>query len=442
VHHFWRSRLPWLAGLPDTRFQPFVDYDKRFLTWWGLSLFLFHLGSRRQLDYDLRDEETEVLGNANRLAHTEQDTLPVHKTLNHFLGHVGAAPYARGRRDLLRELIRMKALDDARLQRRFPVALDGTGWLCLTRRHCEHCLEQKQRGRTIYLHQVLEAKLVTPSGMALSMATEFIENPAGPPGRPYASEEERKQDCELKAFARLAPQLRADFPRTPLLITSDSLYGCGPAIQIAKNNGFSYIFTFKPGRTPALWKEFQSLQALCPENTLHVVHPDHTHCRYRWVNGLDYKDSEGRTHRPNALQCEETRDGVTRLFAWITDLPVTRLNVDALATKGGRIRWTIENQGFNTQKNSELNLEHAYSQNLEIAKAYYYLLQIAHILLQLLLFGSLLRRVAQTYGQAPLKLFGALKNIPRRLLEAFRCHGLPDAAFAPQTPLRIHLDTT
>ncbi|HUT34532.1 MAG TPA: hypothetical protein VNE39_13680 [Planctomycetota bacterium] len=431
-----------LKELPDTRFEPFIEYDKRFLFWWGILLFVLELGSRRQLDSDLRDDETEVLGNVNRLARTEQTTLPVHGTLEHFVGHVGSAFYGALRTRMLERPIRMKALDGARLRGRFVVALDGTGWLCLTERHCPHCLEQKQNGKTIYLHQVLEAKLVSPSGLALSMASEFIENPAGNPGTAAKSEEERKQDCELKAFARLAPELRKAYPQLSLCLTSDSLYGCGPALQTAKDHRLSYVFVFKPGRTPALWADFQGLLALAPENTRTVEEPDKTLCVYRWINGLVHEDTQGRTHRLNALQCTVTRDGKTTLFAWMTDLPLNDRTVQDIATKGGRIRAKIENQGFNAQKNSGLNLEHAYSHDLEIAKAYYYMIQIAHTLLQFLVLGSLLARLARDYGKTPVALYGGLKNIPRRLLDCFRYFALPDEAFRPHLAIRVRLDTS
>lgn len=440
--HYWPGLPAVLKELPDTRFEPFITYDKRFLFWWGELLFLLALASRRQLDGDLRDEETEVLGNVNRLARTAQTTLPVHKTLEHFAGHVGSAFYGTLRTRMLDRPIRMKALDGARLRRRFVVALDGTGWLCLTERHCEHCLEHKQGGKTIYMHQVLEAKLVSPSGLALSMASEFIENPAGDAAPTPKSEEERKQDCELKAFARLAPELRNAYPQLPLCITSDSLYGCGPALQIAKDHRLSYIFTFKSGRTPALWADFQGLLKLAPENTLRVEEPDKTLCVYRWINRLDYEDTQGRTHRLNALSCKVTRDGKDTLFAWLTDLPLHSRTVQDIATKGGRIRSKIENQGFNAQKNSGLNLEHAYSHTLEIAKAYYYMLQIAHTLFQFLVFGSLLARLARDYGKTPVGLYGALKNIPRRLLDCFRYAALPDEAFRPPPTMRLRLDTS
>src|SRR5207244_2160270 len=131
-----------------------------------------------------------------------------------------------------------------------------------------------------------------------------------------------------------------------------------------------------------------------------------------------YQDSEGRDFRLNALECTETdADGQEHYFAWVTGLPVTRKTVEAIAQKGGRIRWKIENEGFNRQKNSGLNLEHVYSTDPEKWKVYYLLLQIAFLIVQLLERGSLLRRLAAEWGQNVGQLFGSLKNIAQRLLE-------------------------
>jgi len=441
VRHFFPEFSKWLDELPDSRFEPFITYLKPFLCWWGLLLFVLKLGSRRQLDFDLRDDETEVLDNVNRLAGAEQETLPVHGTLNHFMGHVGADPFAVLRRKMVRRLIRMKALDGCRLRGRFLFAADGTGHLRFQERHCEQCLEQKHEAKTIYMHQVLEVKLVSPSGLALSVGSEFIENPSEFQDATGASEDQRKQDCELKALSRLAPVIKADFPQTPICLTADNLLACGRAIQIATDNAWSYVYTFKPGGMPAVWADFQALLKLAPENTLRITTPDGVKRLYRWVNAMTYQDDQGRTHKFDAIQCEETRDGQTHLFAWITNIPVGAKGVDAIAIQGGRVRWKIENQGFNTQKNSDLNLEHAYSTDPENLKAYYYLLQIAHIILQLLETGSLLQRLARPHGKTALELFGSLKRIARRLLECFRYYRLPDEAYADGTAIRIRLDT-
>ena len=62
-----------------------VIYHRRFLFCWGVLLFCFKLGSRRQLDFELRDLETWVRDNLNRLSGCAQETLPVNKTLTFLL---------------------------------------------------------------------------------------------------------------------------------------------------------------------------------------------------------------------------------------------------------------------------------------------------------------------------------------------------------------------
>jgi hypothetical protein len=148
------------------------------MMWWGLLLFGLKLGSRRQLDFDLREEGSAVLENLNLLADTDLDSLPVHNTLDHYLGHVGPEAIAGLRTRMVRRLIRMKALDHCRMPtKHFPVAIDATGQLTFHTRHCDRCLVRKSGSTTLYMHQVLEAKIVGPDGLAISVATEFIENP-------------------------------------------------------------------------------------------------------------------------------------------------------------------------------------------------------------------------------------------------------------------------
>jgi hypothetical protein len=175
VRHFFPRMNEWLDALPDTRFQPFVTYDRKFLSWWGLLLFVMKLGSRRQLD--LQDLSTEVLSNVNQLASTQQVTLPVHNTLLHFLGHVGPEAFASVILRSNRRLLRMKVFKQDRLEGHYVVATDGTGTLSFTRPHCSCCLTKCYGSTTLYFHPVLEAKLVTDYGFALSRGSEFIENP-------------------------------------------------------------------------------------------------------------------------------------------------------------------------------------------------------------------------------------------------------------------------
>ena len=434
VLHFWPALNRWLAALPDTRFVPMVTYDRRFLCWWGLLLFCCKLGSRRQLDFQLRDPETYILDNVNRLSGCAQQSLPVHKTLSHFLGHVGSAALAWVRTECVRHLIRNKVLDAARFRGRFVIAIDGTGYLRFHQPHCAHCLVHKHGSTVSYLHPVLEAKLVDPRGLALSIGTEFIENPLPHRSRATLSDYEAvKQDCELKACARLAQSLKADFPQTPFCLSGDSLFACGPTLTLCEQNHWSYVLTFKAGRTPSLWQDFQGLLSLSPENRLQCRRSDGTRQCFRWVNDLRYDDDAGRRHTVHALLCQERKDKEPspQTFAWLTDVRLSAANVRTVAEQAGRVRSKIENQGFNLQKNSGLNLEHAYSTQADILKAFYYLLQIAHLFLQMFEMGSLLQHLAQEYSRSPRQLFGSLKNLAQRLLEGFRYALLPEEAFDP-----------
>src|SRR5262245_34059173 len=417
IRHFFPELNAWIDRIPDPRFLPLVIYHKRFLLWWGLSLFLCKLGSRRQLDYQLNTDAPEVLNNLNRLAGTAQSSRPVNRTLDYFLGGLGAAPIAGLRAQMVRRLIRTKALDAARLQGRFLILIDGSGYLVFSARHCDCCLTQRHGEKTLYMHQVLEAKLLGPAGMVVSIASEFIDNrdAAGAPAG--ASRERIKQDCELKALRRLMERLLADFPQLRICLHGDGLYACGEGFQVAKDYSCDYIYTFQPGRLPALWQDFQGLLRLCPERRAEGTTPQGVRQVYRWVDDLPYTDTAGRAWIFSAIHCREIKpDGTESEWSWVTSLKVDRQTVVEVATEGGRERWRAENEGFNTQKNSGLNLEHAYSHTGWAA--YYFLLQIAHLLLQLVEKGSLLRHLAREQGKrAAVELYGSLKNMAQRLLD-------------------------
>lgn len=428
--------------MPDRRNQDAIIYPRRFLAWWGIALYLLQLSSRRQLDYELRDGGPQVLANLNRLAQTEQTTLPVHDTLDYFLGQVELAGWERLRGRMVQRLLRMKALDAARLLGRPVLLIDATGVLCFHRRHCPHCLTQRHGKHTYYMHHVLEAKLLGPGGVVVSLDSEFIENAdaADSQGR---SAEEIKQDCELKALHRLLPRIKKAYPQLCFVLSMDNLYACGPVFALVEELGWSFVVTFKKGRTPTLWREFQTLLPACPENVVRRSWGDGREQQFRWVNRLDYEDSEQRHWRLNALECTETLpNDPSQYFAWLTPLPVGKQTVEKIAQKGGRNRWKIENEGFNRQKNSGLNLEHVYSIDPEKWKSYYLLLQIAFLITQLVERGSLLRRLAAETGRPFWKLFGSLKNVARRLLESVRFTAWDEAWFDPTQKLRLGLDDT
>jgi hypothetical protein len=320
----------------------------------------------------------------------------------------------------------MKALDGGRLMGYFLVVFDGTGQLRFLQPHCPYCLKRTTGGKTYYYHHVLEAKIVTPEGLAISIGTEFIEN-----SDPKAS----KQDCELKAFWRLASRLKKDFPQLRLCLCLDNLYANGPVLALCKKNDWKYFIVFKEGGQPALWQEYETLRDLSEQNRKSHQPCEGCHQTFAWVDDLPYTDSEGRTHQLRAFECREIDGQEEHFFAWLTNFRIGAHNVAALGNRGARCRWKIENQGFNIQKNGGFNLEHAYSIHDPQFKNFYFLMQIAHMILQLIERGSLL-------GQSCQRLFGSLRALADRLKESLRQHAIGAEAFdrAALARLRIRLD--
>lgn len=88
-----------------------------------------------------------------------------------------------------------------------------------------------------WFQYVLETKLATPSGLAISLASKSVVNQTG---RNY-----EKQDCELKALERLAEKIKAFFPRLPVCILADGLYPNSTVFDNCLAYGWKFIITLK-----------------------------------------------------------------------------------------------------------------------------------------------------------------------------------------------------
>lgn len=311
-------------------------------------------------------------------------------TLNYALKGVSPLEISGLRTLVIRSLLRKRCLEDFRLRGQYyPVAVDGTGALVFRDKHCDHCLRKTSNGQTIYYHPVVEAKLVLRNGLALSVGTEFPEN---------ENPDVKKQDCELKAFYRLTKTLKKDFPQTRLCLLLDGLFAGAPVLKLCERNRWAYIITLKEGSLPAVVRDYEALLTLTPEN-VRVVESEGCRQTYRWINDVDFGD-----RTVNVFEChEETAEG-SRHFVWLTSFRIDAANVEELSGQGGRQRWKIENEGFNTQKNGGYGLEHAFSEHNVAQKNFYLLMQIGHIFNQLMEKGNLLReRIRATMGS--LKVF-------------------------------------
>lgn len=221
-----------------------------------------------------------------------------------------------------------------------------------------------------YHCDVLEAKIVLGESLVVSIGSEFIENNGEDVERQKnMGEEERKQDCETKAFQRLAEKLKKAFPRLPIILLADSLYASGPVMETCRGNGWEYIIRYKTGSIPSITEEYENI----PEKgkTGHA----------EFVNDIDYNGK-----KVNMLRFWEEKvekgETVRTEFQWLTSIRLTEGNAEKVA-QAGRKRWKIENEGFNRQKNWQGDITHACSWDERGMKNHYLMVQISDMVKQL-----------------------------------------------------------
>ena len=417
VQHYFGEWDELFRGIKDPRNAAMITYPLPGLLCTGVLMYIFRLGARREINHKLRENgpSREKFG-----AWFDVEEVPHGDTLNYAFKKLKVAEVQEVECKLIERLIRQKVLKRYRLlDMYYRVAIDGTGVLTFKERHCEHCMSKKlSNGETLYYHPVLEAKLVTQNGFAFSLMTEFIEN---------MDPQANKQDCELKAFYRLAARLKERFPRLPICLLMDGLYACGPVFQLCENNDWKYLIVLQDKDLLNVHRSFNTALPHLPENHKKVQ----MGCEkkpivqvYRWANDLTYQDSEQRTHHLSLLECQETTldSANTNKHMWLSNFTLTHHNIDRLGNQGGRLRWKVENEGFNVQKNGGFNLQHPYSQDETAGKVFYIILQIAYLIFQLMEKGSL-------FSNPFPKGVGSLKNIADRILEAWRNLRLPPSAF-------------
>jgi hypothetical protein len=344
----------------------------------AVAMFIFKAQSRNAVNNDRR-HSSEFKSNFEKLFNAG---LPHLDTVQDFFETLPPAELEKIKTELIKRLIEKKVFYRYKIFGHYMVTVDATVAVsCDTDRFGCGLQRVSKNGEITYLYPVLEAKLVTETGLCISLATEWIINDNN---KPYD-----KQDCELKAFKRLAEKLKKAFPRLPICLLADALYANDPMMGICEENEWKYIVTLKEGSLPALQDCLRD-DPPTHRNSL-VYHPRRAVKntmivqQFYWVEDLLHKK-----HTLHYLQCKETISNekinktVTKNFVRITNLPTGKATVKNLS-KAGRLRWKIENEGFNEEKNNGYAMEHLYSRDsFNALQNYYQSMLIAHLLNQLL----------------------------------------------------------
>lgn len=307
--------------------------------------------------------------------------------------------------DVFRHLQRSKVLEQFRFHKGcFLLCLDGTGYFSSQNIHCSSCLEKvdSKTGEVTYSHQMLGAALVHPDRReVIPLAPEPIIKQDG----------QTKNDCERNAARRLLEKIRAEHPHLGLIVVEDGLASNAPHIRDLLRLKMHFILGAKPGDHEFLYDRL--LEAFDADRVTTISWKEgNTRCEIAFVNGVPLNQSN-QDLLVNVLQYHETDlDGnVTKRFSWVTDLRITRGTARPFV-RGGRARWKIENETYNTLKNQGYHFEHNYGhgeKNLSVVFA---------MLMMLAFLVNQVEQIACPLFQAVLKKF----RTKRALWDNVRSH--------------------
>ena len=372
LKRFYPALLGKFQKVADTRHKSYITYSSKEMLGTLFYKGIAGISSMQQMTREFNDEN--VSRNLYHFLDAEQkEFLPHGVTLNEFLEKLNPEELEEIQKDIAYQMIRRKTFDDAKSEGRWLVLVDGTeldeGYQKKNAYYLSRTYHRGEENEFVKYHRsMLEAKLYLGNNLVCSIASEAIEN-SKEYCRKQMSEEKIKQDCESKAFKRLAEKLKKKFPRLPICIVADGLYVSTPVLNVCEGNEWDYLIRYREGCAPLIEEDYQRI----PEKN-QVENAE-------YINGVQFVDRE-----VNAIKYKETKqkgkEKVTTTFGWITSIKITNKNALKLV-RAGRNRWKIENQGFNRQKRWQGDIEHACSFHETAQKNHYLMEQISDFIKQL-----------------------------------------------------------
>lgn len=333
------------------------------------SFAVFSLKYPSLLNFEKEMQECEKKKNLKSLFKLEN--IPSDTHLRDVMDKVETNEFRRAFKKLFSFCQRNKLLEryEFRRVRSLPyylLSVDGTGYYHSNKVGCSSCNQYKgseERKLKRFGHHVLGGSLVHPERKeVLPVFPEPI----------IAQDGDNKNDCELNAFKRFIVSLRREHPKLNLILNLDALYASAPAINLLFEHEYSFITVIKEtnrnvfrqveeGEKSKETGHYEYSYEIGDKIKKQVIH------KYRYRKNV-HLNQDPRSVRVNFVEFWEeinwvNKDGINKVkrvhFAWVTDLDVKKESLIKIM-KGGRARWKIENETFNTLKNQGYNFEHNY----------------------------------------------------------------------------------
>lgn len=316
-------------------------------------------------------------------------------------------------KDIFAKLQRGRALEKyVYMNGCYLVSLDGTGYFSSSVLHSPLCMKKvnKETGKVIgYYLQMLGASIVHPDQKeVIPLCPEPIMKQDG----------EVKNDCERNAAKRFLEDFRREHPHLPVIIIEDSLSSNTPHIRELEKHNLHYILGVKEGDHKFLFNYVDEAAAKGETTEVTVKdnkNPDILHC-FSFINGVPLNKSN-QDMVVNFIEYWEvnTQTGKFNHFCWVTDFTVTEENMFKIM-RGGRARWKIENETFNTLKNQGYNFGHNYGLGKK---------NLSMVLVMLMMLAFLVDQAQQlccSLFNAIWKKLGSKKQLWEDIRSLFRCY--------------------
>jgi hypothetical protein len=215
----------------------------------------------------------------------------------------------------------------------------------------------------------------------------------------------------------LIVKLRQDHPHLKVIVTDDGLSSNAPHIQVLQEHNLHYILGVKDGDHAYLFEPVE-----VAEQAGRVTYYDRDDAatglrhRFRFVSDVPLNEAHVDL-RVNFLECWEWDQEQVHHFSWVTDLRVNKGTVYQLM-RGGRARWRIANETFNTLKNQGYHFEHNYGHG------YQHLSVVCAVLMMLAFLVDQVQQLCCPVVQAVWAKLGSKRRLWERIRALFYDYAL------------------
>jgi hypothetical protein len=363
------------------------------------ALAMFSLKSPSLLAFDVKRFDPVVSHNLKTLYKIEH--VPSDTYMRQRLDEVDPKHLHPCYTSVFQEVQKGKLLERYKYLGGYLCLLDGSEIFNSENVHCMNCCEKHHKdGRITYHHQILGAVIAHPDHrQVIPLCPEPIIKQDG----------ETKNDCERNAAYRFLHDLKREHPRLQLTIVSDALSANAPYINELKALGYNYIISITPEGNRTL---YDYVRGITKEIVMTVGKNQY---RFRYVNDVPLNDTKNAPN-VNFFECEATeiegKRTIKRTIARITGHEITKNNIYDLL-RGGRARWKVENETFNTLKNQGYQFEHNFGHGQKNLHTVFALLMMLAFCI------DQIQEATCGLFQAALKRFGARRTLWEMLRSFF-----------------------